>query len=123
MRRTLRPPPPRPQDTPGPQRGVTRRWRDLLGSRGVLIVWSGAARWRPPSPIADERFGAWRPVRPAFEDGPNGLLERPRRPVSVEPLGDANRGAFLALQSAVSTRRKPVATDPPERRASSCFGP
>jgi hypothetical protein len=37
-------------------------------------------------------------------------------------LGDANRGAFLALQSAVSTRRKPVATDPPERRASSFFG-
>src|SRR6266487_1267370 len=37
-------------------------------------------------------------------------------------LGDANRGAFLALQSAVSTRRRPVATDPPERRASSCFG-
>jgi len=36
-------------------------------------------------------------------------------------LGDANRGAFLALQSAVSTRRRPVATDPPERRASSCF--
>src|SRR5881396_1538350 len=35
-------------------------------------------------------------------------------------LGDANRGAFLALQSAVSTRRRPVATDPPERRASSC---
>jgi 4-hydroxy-3-methylbut-2-enyl diphosphate reductase len=34
-------------------------------------------------------------------------------------LGDANRGAFLALQSAVSTRRRPVATDPPERRASS----
>ena len=32
-------------------------------------------------------------------------------------LGDANRGAFLALQSAVSTRRRPVATDPPERRA------
>src|SRR5205809_1488972 len=28
-------------------------------------------------------------------------------------LGDANRGAFLALQSAVSTRRRPVATDPP----------
>jgi hypothetical protein len=37
------------------------------------------------------------------------------------PLGDANRGAFLALQSAVSTRRRLVATDPPERRASSCF--
>src|SRR2546426_11891990 len=37
-------------------------------------------------------------------------------------LGDANRGAFLALQSAVSTRRRPVATDPPERRASSCCG-
>jgi 4-hydroxy-3-methylbut-2-enyl diphosphate reductase len=36
-------------------------------------------------------------------------------------LGDANRGAFLALQSAVSTRRRPVATDPPERRASSCL--
>src|SRR6476660_8729261 len=36
-------------------------------------------------------------------------------------LGDANRGAFLALQSAVSTRRRLVATDPPERRASSCF--
>src|SRR3954469_20485808 len=36
------------------------------------------------------------------------------------PLGDANRGAFLALQSAVSTRRRLVATDPPERRASSC---
>jgi len=35
-------------------------------------------------------------------------------------LGDANRGAFLALQSAVSTRRRLVATDPPERRASSC---
>ena len=34
-------------------------------------------------------------------------------------LGDANRGAFLALQSAVSTRRRLVATDPPERRASS----
>ena len=33
-------------------------------------------------------------------------------------LGDANRGAFLALQSAVSTRRRLVATDPPERRAS-----
>jgi len=32
-------------------------------------------------------------------------------------LGDANRGAFLALQSAVSTRRGLVATDPPERRA------
>src|SRR4051812_50193295 len=32
-------------------------------------------------------------------------------------LGDANRGAFLALQSAVSTRRRLVATDPPERRA------
>jgi len=31
-------------------------------------------------------------------------------------LGDANRGAFLALQSAVSTRKGPVATDPPERR-------
>jgi 4-hydroxy-3-methylbut-2-enyl diphosphate reductase len=28
-------------------------------------------------------------------------------------LGDANRGAFLALQSAVSTRRRLVATDPP----------
>jgi hypothetical protein len=25
------------------------------------------------------------------------------------------------LQSAVSTRRRPVATDPPERRAFSCF--
>jgi 4-hydroxy-3-methylbut-2-en-1-yl diphosphate reductase len=36
-------------------------------------------------------------------------------------LGDANRGAFLALQSAVSTRRRPVATDPPERRAFSCL--
>jgi hypothetical protein len=36
-------------------------------------------------------------------------------------LGDANRGAFLALQSAVSTRRRLVATNPPERRASSCF--
>jgi len=36
-------------------------------------------------------------------------------------LGDANRGAFLALHSAVSTRRRLVATDPPERRASSCF--
>jgi len=36
-------------------------------------------------------------------------------------LGDANRGAFLALQSAVSTRRRLVATDPPERRASSCL--
>jgi len=34
-------------------------------------------------------------------------------------LGDANRAAFLALQSAVSTRRRLVATDPPERRASS----
>jgi 4-hydroxy-3-methylbut-2-en-1-yl diphosphate reductase len=34
-------------------------------------------------------------------------------------LGDANRGAFLALQSAVSTRTRLVATDPPERRASS----
>jgi hypothetical protein len=34
-------------------------------------------------------------------------------------LGDANRGAFLALQSAVSIRRRLVATDPPERRASS----
>jgi hypothetical protein len=38
-------------------------------------------------------------------------------------LGDANRGAFLALQSAVSTRRRPVATDPPERRAFSCWSP
>jgi hypothetical protein len=28
-------------------------------------------------------------------------------------LGDANRGAFLALHSAVSTREKLVATDPP----------
>src|SRR5204863_7500112 len=39
-------------------------------------------------------------------------------------LGDANRGAFLALHSAVSTRRRLVATDPPERRASSlsCAG-
>ena len=37
-------------------------------------------------------------------------------------LGDANRGSFLALQPAVSTRRRLVATDPPERRASSCFG-
>src|SRR5947208_14980579 len=34
-------------------------------------------------------------------------------------LGDANRGAFLALQSAVSTRRRLVATDPP--RATSLF--
>src|SRR3954469_14134335 len=34
-------------------------------------------------------------------------------------LGDANRGAFLALQSAVSIRRRLVATDTPERRASS----
>jgi hypothetical protein len=38
-------------------------------------------------------------------------------PVLSFPLGDANRGAFLALHSAVSTRRRPVATDPPERRA------
>ena len=36
-------------------------------------------------------------------------------------LGDANRGAFLALQSAVSTRKGLVATDPPERRAFSCL--
>src|SRR5437588_11782156 len=41
-------------------------------------------------------------------------------PLASFALGDANRGAFLALQSAVSTRRRPVATDPPERRASSC---
>jgi len=37
------------------------------------------------------------------------------------PLGDANRGAFLALHSAVSTRTRLVTTDPPEWRASSCF--
>src|SRR5437588_9795485 len=37
--------------------------------------------------------------------------------VASSALGDANRGAFLALQSAVSTRRGLVATDPPERRA------
>src|SRR2546423_2113809 len=37
-------------------------------------------------------------------------------------LGDANRGAFLALQSAVSTRRRLVATDPPERRAAPRLG-
>src|SRR5258705_8217362 len=42
-------------------------------------------------------------------------------PLASIPLGDANGGAFLALQSAVSTRRRPVATDPPERRAFSCF--
>jgi len=40
-------------------------------------------------------------------------------PLASAALGDANRGAFLALQSAVSTRRRSVATDPPERRASS----
>jgi hypothetical protein len=57
----------------------------------------------------------------AAKDGPNGLLERRLRPVSLDALGDANRGAFLALQSAVSTRRRSVATDPPERRASSFF--
>jgi len=43
------------------------------------------------------------------------------QPLASFALGDANRGAFLALHSAVSTRRRLVATDPPERRASSCF--
>ena len=56
----------------------------------------------------------------ASKDGPFGLLETGRRLVSLIALGDANRGAFLALQSAVSTRRRLVATDPPERRAFSC---
>jgi len=48
-------------------------------------------------------------------------LEREPRLASLNPLGDANRGAFLALHSAVSTRRRLVTTDPPEWRASSCF--
>jgi 4-hydroxy-3-methylbut-2-enyl diphosphate reductase len=38
-------------------------------------------------------------------------------------LGDANRGAFLALQSAVSTRRRPVATDPPSDGPFPVFAP
>src|SRR5258705_1675234 len=42
-------------------------------------------------------------------------------PLASIPRGDATRGAFMAMQSAVSTRRRPVATDPPERRAFSCF--
>jgi hypothetical protein len=47
----------------------------------------------------------------------NGTLDS----LSSNALGDANRGAFLALHSAVSTRKRLAATDPPERRAFSCF--
>ena len=42
-------------------------------------------------------------------------------PLASIALGDANRGAFLALQSAVSTRRRPVATDPPSDGPPSFF--
>jgi len=50
--------------------------------------------------------------------GRSAYWKRAVVPVASIALGDANRGAFLALQSAVSTRRRLVATDPPERRAS-----
>ena len=65
-------------------------------------------------------FRCLTPSPACSKDGPFGLLESHSRLASLNPLGDANRGAFLALQSAVSTRRRLVATDPPERRASSC---
>ena len=68
----------------------------------------------PPEEQLSSRFQRWavRPIGKAQSD-----------PLASIPLGDANRGAFLALQSAVSTRRRPVATDPPERRAFSCLQP
>ena len=59
---------------------------------------------------------------PVPKMGRSAYWKGPADSLASIALGDANRGAFLALQSAVSTRRRLVATDPPERRASSEFG-
>src|SRR2546423_11701192 len=81
-----------------------------------MIVWSGRKAVEPAFSVA---LAALLPLpkmgRSAYWKGPADSL-------ASFALGDANRGAFLALQSAVSTRRRLVATDPPERRASSLFG-
>src|SRR6266516_1140522 len=88
---------------------------------GVQIVWSGASWIEVPGRPVECRFSV---VRTRFlrltKMGRTAYWKDPVDSLVSAALGDANRGAFLALQSAVSTRRRPVATDPPERRAFSC---
>src|SRR2546421_6893793 len=60
------------------------------------------------------RFSAARsPVLPLPKMGRSAYWKPGSDSLASAALGDANRGAFLALQSAVSTRRRLVATDPP----------